>query len=423
MQSKGKKIILSIGGQLGQVQLINKTARDNFVRSVSEIITKYGLDGLDIDFEGHSLYFQQGDTNYKNPTTPVIVNLIDSLNEITDKFGDDFLLTMAPETFFVQLGHTSYGYNTNGGDQRSGDYLPVIYALRDKIDWIQVQYYNSGAIPGPDGQFKTMGNPDFYGCLAEMLLTGFTVPGNDPFPALREDQVVIGVPACAYAGNGFTSLPTIQNAVDALIKGGTAGNWKMSKAYPNLRGIMAWSINWDMRTQNQFAPYFRKYLDDVSKTIMSLKAPTITATEQVDGEFTLKITFPAKNTAVKYSIIQDNVSIIDSTINATGETPVTIEKKISVKNEKPRYSDFLVIAKDSNNETASSNHVYVKIINEMTRFDVNDDNKVDTKDLALLASKYNISRGQAGYNLKYDINNDGVIDLYDITKISKYLAS
>ncbi|MGL4107607.1 glycosyl hydrolase family 18 protein [Clostridium sp. LP20] len=423
LQSKGKKITLSIGGQNGQVQLINKAARDNFIRSISEIITKYGLDGLDIDFEGHSLYFQEGDTNYKNPTTPVIVNLIDSLKELTNKFGDDFLLTMAPETFFVQLGHSGYGYSPNGADQRRGSYLPVIYALRDKIDWIQVQYYNSGPITGPDGQYKTMGNADFYGCLAEMLLTGFTVPGNDPFPALREDQVVLGVPACTYAGNGFTSLSTIQSAMDALIKGGTAGNWKMSKAYPNLRGIMAWSINWDMRTQNQFAPFFRKYLDDVSKTIMSLKAPTITTTEQVNGEFTLKITFPAKNTAIKYSIMKDNVSILDSTINASGDNPVTIEKKISVKNEKPRYADFLVTVTDDKNQIASSNHSYVKIINEMAKLDLNGDNKVDARDLAIIADKYNISRGDVGYNLKYDINNDGTIDIYDFVTISKYLAS
>ncbi|MGH8881554.1 MAG: glycosyl hydrolase family 18 protein, partial [Stackebrandtia sp.] len=55
-QAAGKKVLLSIGGEKGQVQLTTEAARDAFVSSVSAIIDKYGLDGLDVDFEGHSLY-------------------------------------------------------------------------------------------------------------------------------------------------------------------------------------------------------------------------------------------------------------------------------------------------------------------------------------------------------------------------------
>ncbi|CAO0828569.1 chitinase OS=Streptomyces microflavus OX=1919 GN=Smic_61450 PE=3 SV=1 [Streptomyces microflavus] len=54
-QAAGKKVLISIGGQNGQVQLASTAARDAFVTSVSKIIDTYGLDGLDIDFEGHSL--------------------------------------------------------------------------------------------------------------------------------------------------------------------------------------------------------------------------------------------------------------------------------------------------------------------------------------------------------------------------------
>ena len=54
-QAAGKKVLISIGGANGQVQLTTTAARDTFVSSVSAIIDRYGLDGLDIDFEGHSL--------------------------------------------------------------------------------------------------------------------------------------------------------------------------------------------------------------------------------------------------------------------------------------------------------------------------------------------------------------------------------
>ena len=45
LQSKGKKVVLSIGGQNGEVELTNAAAKDNFVKSVSGLVDKYGFDG------------------------------------------------------------------------------------------------------------------------------------------------------------------------------------------------------------------------------------------------------------------------------------------------------------------------------------------------------------------------------------------
>lgn len=114
-------MLISIGGQNGQVQLMTTAARDTFVSSVSKIIDEYGLDGLDIDFEGHSLSLNADDTDFKNPRTPVIVNLISALKTLKARYGDDFVLTTAPETFFVQLGYQYYGTGKWGGqDPRAG---------------------------------------------------------------------------------------------------------------------------------------------------------------------------------------------------------------------------------------------------------------------------------------------------------------
>ncbi len=146
-QASGKKVLISIGGANGQVQLTTAAARDAFVNSVSAIIDRYGLDGLDIDFEGHSLYLNSGDTDFRNPTTPVIVNLISALKSLKAKYGAAFVLTMAPETFFVQVGYQFYG-GAGGGDNRTGSYLPVIHALRDALTVLHVQDYNSGPVMG-----------------------------------------------------------------------------------------------------------------------------------------------------------------------------------------------------------------------------------------------------------------------------------
>ncbi|MEC0242617.1 glycosyl hydrolase family 18 protein [Paenibacillus dokdonensis] len=281
LQSQGKKVIISIGGANGQVQLVSTAARDNFVNSVTAIIEKYGFDGLDVDFEGHSLYLNSGDSDFKNPTTPVVVNLISALRTINDHFGKEkFYLTMAPETFFVQLGYSFYGGSCISCDSRAGAYLPVIYATRDILDWLQVQNYNSGPITGLDDQYHNMGTADFHVAMADMILTGFPVAknSNSLFPALRPDQVLLGLPANANAGGGFTSVAEVQKALDALIKGVQLTSYKTrgsTTGYTDFRGVMTWSINWDKFNNFEFSNSHRAYLDALSPPVPDTQAPTV----------------------------------------------------------------------------------------------------------------------------------------------------
>ncbi|MFF4410880.1 carbohydrate binding domain-containing protein [Streptosporangium sp. NPDC001559] len=266
-QAQGKKVLISIGGQNGQVQLTTTAARDKFVESVSAIIDKYGLDGLDVDFEGHSLYLNAGDTNLASPTTPVVVNLISALKTLKAKYGANFVLTMAPETFFVQLGYQFYGPGASGSaDPRAGSYLPVIHALRNDLTLLHVQDYNSGPITGLDNQYHTMGNADFHVAMTDMLLAGFPIAGNpnNVFPALRPEQVAIGLPAAQYAGNGYTSVAEVQKAFDCLSKGTNCGSYKPKGVYRGLRGLMTWSINWDKYNNFEFSRNHRAYLDALS---------------------------------------------------------------------------------------------------------------------------------------------------------------
>ncbi|MEU9005883.1 glycoside hydrolase family 18 protein, partial [Streptomyces sp. NPDC048551] len=247
-QAAGKKVLISIGGQNGQVQLATTAARDAFVSSVGKIIDEYGLNGLDIDFEGHSLSLATGDTDFRAPTTPVIVNLISAVKTLKAKYGPDFVLTMAPETFFVQLGYQYYGSGPWGGqDPRAGAYLPVIHALRDDLTLLHVQDYNSGSIMGLDNQYYSMGGADFHIAMTDMLLTGFPVAGNTArvFPPLRPDQVAIGLPATPNAGNGHTPPAEVNKALDCLTKKTNCGSYQTHGTWPALRGLMTWSINWD----------------------------------------------------------------------------------------------------------------------------------------------------------------------------------
>ncbi|MEV0574359.1 glycoside hydrolase family 18 protein [Streptomyces sp. NBC_01463] len=261
-QAAGKKVLISIGGQNGQVQLATTAARDTFVSSVSKIIDEYGLDGLDIDFEGHSLSLNTGDTDFRSPTTPVIVNLISAVKTLKAKYGAKFVLTMAPETFFVQLGYQYYGSGPWGGqDPRAGAYLPVIHALRDDLTLLHVQDYNSGSIMGLDNQYHSMGGADFHIAMTDMMLTGFPVAGDQTkvFPALRPDQIAIGLPASTQAGNGHTSPAEVTKALNCLTKKTDCGSYATHGTWPGLRGLMTWSINWDRFNNGEFSKNFDAY--------------------------------------------------------------------------------------------------------------------------------------------------------------------
>jgi chitinase len=273
LKSEGKKVLLSIGGANGTIELNTATDKQNFINSVAGIVNQYGLNGIDIDFEGSSVALNAGDLDFRTPTTPKIVNLIAALRALSDRFGPGFILSMAPETFYVQVGFQSYG-------GAAGAYLPVIHGVRDKLTFIHVQHYNTGTVLGLDGVAYASGNADFQVAMAEMLMAGFPVGGNPDrlFPGLREDQVAIGLPASPQAaGSGYTPPTEIVKAINYLVRGQSyGGRYVMRRpiGYPNFRGVMVWSINWDRFNNSTFSRGVRPALNSLPATEKVPAAPT-----------------------------------------------------------------------------------------------------------------------------------------------------
>ncbi|OAB34319.1 chitinase [Paenibacillus macquariensis subsp. defensor] len=359
LQSQGKKVMISIGGANGQVQLVNTQARNNFVSSMKTIITKYGFNGFDIDFEGHSLYLNAGDSDFRSPTTPVITNLISAVRELHDFYGDSFMLTMAPETFFVQLGYSFYGGSCISCDTRAGSYLPVIYGLRDILDWLQVQQYNSGPITALDNQYYAMGNADFHVAMADMLLTGFPVGRNTnyPFPALRPDQVVIGLPANVNSGGGFTSVAEVHKALNYLMKGVSYGGGYTLRngAHPGMRGLMTWSINWDKFNNFEFSTNHRTYLNQFeSGGVLDTTPPS------VPGNLVSTLT-TSNSVSLAWNASTDNVAVTGYSVTY-GTTSVNVAgTSTTINGLSPNTAyTFTVKAKDAaGNQSAASNVVTV----------------------------------------------------------------
>jgi len=242
LQVQGKKVIISMGGATAPISLDNDMERDIFISSMTTIVDTYGFDGIDIDFEGSSISLSGG--TIANPVDQPIINLIYAIKQIMANYyttnHKQLLLTMAPETAFVQGGQSGFS-------SIWGAYLPIIDALRDSIDILHVQLYNSGSMYGIDGKIYEPGTADFIIAMSEAVIHGFNTQGG-MFNGLPASKVAVGLLACSDAADGFIVPDTVKAAINYLMgTGSKPGAYVLANAngYPELRGMMTWSINWD----------------------------------------------------------------------------------------------------------------------------------------------------------------------------------
>ncbi len=174
----------------------------------------YGFDGVDIDLENgiNATYMSQ------------------ALRTLSQKAGPSLIITMAPQT--IDMQSTSAGY------------FQTALNIKDILTVVNTQYYNSGSMLGCDGKVYSQGSVDFLTALACIQLEGGLAPS----------QVGLGVPASpSGAGSGYVSPTVVNNALDCLTKLTNCGSFKPSRTYPDLRGAMTWSTNWDAAAGNTWS--------------------------------------------------------------------------------------------------------------------------------------------------------------------------
>ncbi|MFJ8597633.1 chitinase [Streptomyces shenzhenensis] len=213
-QAAGKKVIVSVGGERGTVSVNDSASAANFANSVYSLMQTYGFDGVDIDLE-----------NGLNATY-----MTQALRSLSAKAGASLVLTMAPQTIDMQ--------------STSNTYFQTALNVKDILTVVNMQYYNSGSMLGCDGKVYSQGSVDFLTALACIQLEGGLAPS----------QVGLGLPASTSgAGSGYVSPSVVNNALDCLTKGTGCGSFKPSKTYPDLRGAMTWSTNWDATAGNAWS--------------------------------------------------------------------------------------------------------------------------------------------------------------------------
>ncbi len=221
LHGQGRKVIISVGGEKGNVPVGDATAAANFANSIHGLMTKFGFDGVDIDLE-HGL----------NPT-----HLGSALRQLSGKAGRGLVLTMAPQTIDIQTSTSAY--------------MQLIGQVKDILTVVHTQYYNSGSMLGCDQKVVHQGSVDFITAQACLLLR-----------VLRPDQVALGLPASPRgAGSGYVSPTIVNNALSCLAQRRNCGAFTPTAAAPGIRGAMTWSINWDAANGYNFANTVGPYLD------------------------------------------------------------------------------------------------------------------------------------------------------------------
>ncbi|GAA1078384.1 glycosyl hydrolase family 18 protein [Nocardiopsis metallicus] len=214
IQAEGRKVIISVGGEIGNVDVTNPTQAQNFADTTYELMQDYGFDGVDIDLE-HGINAE---------------HLTNALRDLSDRAGSDLIIAMAPQTIDFQ--------------SPSAGYYQLAQNISDILTIVNMQYYNSGSMLGCDGSVYSQGTSDFVAAQACIQLE----------MGLEPSQVGLGLPAVpSAAGGGHMPPSDIIAALDCLEAGTSCGSFSPDTPYGPIGGVMTWSINWDATNGYDFA--------------------------------------------------------------------------------------------------------------------------------------------------------------------------
>ncbi|WP_033009441.1 immunoglobulin-like domain-containing protein [Vibrio rotiferianus] len=319
LNQQGRAVLIALGGADAHVEL--KTGDEQaFAQEIIRLTDKFGFDGLDIDLE------QSAVTASDNQTViPAALRLV---KEHYQKQGKNFLITMAPE----------FPYLTEGGK-----YVPYITGLEGYYDWINPQFYNQGGdgiwVEGVGwiAQNNDALKQEFIYYISDSLSNG-----TRGFHKIPHDKLVFGIPSnIDAAATGFVQDPQdLYDAFDQLKAQGQA-----------LRGVMTWSVNWDMGTDKNGQAYGEQFIKDYGPFIHGQTPPPpsegepvfsgisdvrvhhgssfdpyagVTASDKEDGDLTNSITVEGSvdvNTVGTYVLVY---SVKDSDNNETKQSRTVV---------------------------------------------------------------------------------------------------
>ncbi|KUJ62795.1 glycoside hydrolase [Flavobacteriaceae bacterium CRH] len=362
LRDSGVPVIVSIGGQNGHVVLDNVAQKNIFVNGLKAIIDEYQFDGVDIDFEGGSMNFNAGglrDISYAGISAyPRLKNVVDAFKELKAYYGPGFLLTAAPETQYVQGGYSTY-------TDTFGSFLPIIQNLRNDLDLLAVQLYNTGGENGLDGQYYgSAKKANMVTALTDMVIKGYNIATTGMhFDGLPASKVLIALPACpSAAGSGYLTPAEGISAMHYLRTGttftGRTYTMQAGGPYPSLRGLMTWSVNWDASSCGNSSELSKAY----ATYFASQSAAKTLSLDKIEVKSSTTVAY-FKNSSLSVTNETEDIAQVD-VFNTIGQVLVShrnVQNNKEVLLQNPNFSTkqmFIVVVTDK-----AGNKKSFKVIN------------------------------------------------------------
>jgi chitinase len=246
VQAQGKIVNISLGGATGVLDVSTSTHENLFVTRLTDMINEWGFNGFDMD-----------DENNTTVGSAKVARLASAFVRINANFPGGVFYSLAPEPQYVQGAAVAYGA---GGIY--GAYIKYIDDMRHTLDVLHVQLYNNDLTVLDTEEYCGTGSPytksvphgtDGMVAMSKMLIEGFPYGSGQTFAPLPASQVAFGIPStCSSAGalnaceSHIVSTSEVANAFDCITTGYSCETIGMQQPRPDFRGVMSWSINWNM---------------------------------------------------------------------------------------------------------------------------------------------------------------------------------
>ena len=413
LRKVGGDVCASFGGALNPAFWQTTQDIDVLYNTYKDIVNGYGLTRIDLDVEGDGQNKAQNIANAK------------AIKKLQDETGVDVSLTLpvSPNGLIDQGLNVLEAYLSNGVNLVSVNIMAMCYenmslnygtasvqamnALKDQIKDYYKKYANTA-----------LNDQQAYGKVGVTVAVGFESTQN---PIFKPEWSKVVYDAAKKNNIGMLSIWSINR--DAKLDGNTG----IVTKYENTNILKEFS-NGSTNVNNKPEIYGAENRSILKGSSFN-PLEGISAKDYEDGDLTNKIIVSGK---VDESTIGSYTLTYEVTDSKGEKTSVQVVIKV-VENIVPTYPEY-----DSNQVyTSGMRVIYKGIVYEATQWTQGEapdthcgewqswkiigSSEGEVITLSMVAERYNMQKGETNWDNKYDLNADGIVDLYDLVISAKNL--
>jgi len=314
------KVLISIGGwSLSKgfsTAALTQASREKFARSAADFMQRYGLDGIDIDWEYPVCC---GDAE-----TPLVTT---EYNPAVDKHNFTLLLQELRKQLDIKGANDSKYYLLTAALAASGEQMAKSYEVPEiakVLDWANLMTYDF------HGGWENVSNhnaPLYDNPADPSIAAQWTADATVKrylAAGLPAEKTVMGIP---FYGRAWDNCPATNNGLFQTCSG-KSGDGTFVDQDKNAAGVFH---NWDLIMRFVNKNGFKRYWDDVAKVPYLYNPGTYTWTKFGGGSASSTGTFisyeDAQSVAIKAQYIKDQglkgaMAWTVATDKGTGSTPI-----------------------------------------------------------------------------------------------------